>query len=181
MRRSAAIVLVFLALGLALWRLTHRSAGNVQPLQQESPLYTGKEQKLKVRLCFPSTERSGFVEEGAEIYLTASKGAQVKQLLQHLFHGPKGPGAAPAFPQGFSYREVFVTEKGLAVVDLDPDSVKSLPGGTSSEFVSLYCLVRTLTENFKDLKQVQLLVGGESRESLAGHFDISGPLTLEDF
>jgi germination protein M len=181
MKRSAAIVAVFFVLGLALWHWSHRSKGLIQAPLLESPLYSGKEPKAKIRLCFPASERSGFVEEPAEIYLTASKGAQVKQVLQQLFKGPQTADGAPAFPQGFAYREVFVTEKGLVVVDLDPESVRSLPGGTSSEFVSLYCLVRSLLDNFKDLKQVQLLVGGESRESLEGHFDISGPLTLEDF
>ena len=190
MRRSAAIVLAVLALGLVIWKLGHRGGSAQKPAAESSALYSGKEPKIKVQVCFPSSEKPGFTQQAAEIYQTASRGAQVKQALQRLFDGPVGAGsargsapsgAAPAFPAGFKYREVFVTEKGLAVVDLDAESVKAHPGGTSSEFVSLYCLVKTVLDNFRDIKQVQVLVGGEAQESLAGHIDISTPLTLQDF
>lgn len=181
MKRLLAIVAVFLVLGWGAWKWSHRGHGPEKASSEEFPLFSGKEPKAPVKLYFPASNKPGFSDESSEIYLTQSKGAQVKQLLQQLFRGPKSPSAAPAFPKGFRYREVFVTDKGLAVIDLDPESVKSHPGGTSSEFVSLYCLTRSVLENFKDIKQVQLLVGGQARESLAGHFDISEPLTLQDF
>lgn len=181
MKRTMGIVLAVLVLLGGLWKWVYHSRGPAKVSVEESPLYTGKEAKLKVALSFPSAIKPGFVQQESEIYLTASRGAQVKQVLQQLFRGPQNAGASAAFPADFKYREVFVTEQGLAVVDLDADSVKAMPGGTSAEFVSLYCLVRSILDNFKDIKKVQLLVGGESRESLAGHMDISEPLTLEDF
>ena len=181
MKRSAAIALALLALAFGIWKWAHRAKGPDKAASEAQPLFTGKEPKLKVRLNFPASARSGFSAEFPEIYLTASKGAQVKQVLQLLFSGPKSPGSAAAFPADFKYREVFTTEKGLAVVDLDPDSVLHHPGGTSSEFVSLYCLTRAILDNFKDITRVQVLVGGQIRESLAGHMDISEPLSLESF
>jgi hypothetical protein len=181
MTRRLALAGLACLLVWGIWKLAHRAQGPQKPASEESPLYTGKEPKLKVRLCFPDLEKPGFTQENGEIYLTASKGAQIKQLLQQLFRGPLQPGAGAAFPEGFKYREVFATDQGLAVVDLDPDSVRALPGGTSSEFVSLYCLVRTLLDNFKDIKKVQVLVGGQIQESLAGHISISDPLSMEDF
>lgn len=181
MKRRWILSIAALIFVWGIWHWSHRNRGPLKPAVEESPLYTGKEAKSKVSISFPDSVKPGFIQQDADIYLTASKGAQVKQLLLLLFSGPQGTGASAAFPPGFKYREVFVTEAGLAVVDLDPDSVKMLPGGTSSEFVSLYCLVRSILDNFKDIKKVQILVGGESRESLAGHIDISEPLTIADF
>ena len=181
MKRVLAVALALGLLAIGAWKWHGRAKGPAKAASEASPLFTGKEAKIKVRLPFPAKDKPGFAVQSAEIYQVSSQGAQIKQALNRLFEGPTAPGANPAFPAGFKYRELFLTEKGLAVVDLDPDSVKALPGGTTSEFVALYCIVKTILDNFHDAKRVQILINGEAKESLAGHMDISGPLTLEDF
>jgi hypothetical protein len=168
-------------LSWSLWRSQH-AAKSVAAVK-ELPLYTGKEPLRKVRLTFPSKEKPGFVQEDFQIYATQSLGAQIKQVLLLLFRGPRIAGAALAFPPAGSwkYREAFIADSGLVVIDLDADAPGLHPGGTTSEYLSLYTLVKSLVENFKEVKKVQLLVGGEAKESLAGHLDISEPLTLESF
>lgn len=175
----AAAGLVLLAGGLRLWQMRVRPAD--QAALEEEKLFTGKEAKRKVRLLYAAADKPGFTEESAEIHATASKVAQAKQALRQLFKGPAGTAAAPAFPQGWRYRELFLTESGMAVVDLDPAGVAALPGGTSSEYIVLYTMLKALTDNFKDIRSVQFLVGGEIKESLAGHMDISRPLSPTDF
>ena len=181
MRRAVAVGLSLLIAGFGIWSLTQRSKTPAKTQGEVSALFSGKEPKMKIRLNFPGADKPGFMLETTEIYQTASRVNQLKQALLKLFSPPARAGVAPAFSAGFRFREVFITDKGLAVIDLDPESVKTLPGGTSSEFASLYCLTRAVLDNFREIKKLQLLVGGETRESLAGHFDISGPLTLEDF
>jgi hypothetical protein len=168
-------------LGWSFWH--NRHASKPVALVKELPLYTGKEPLRKVRLTYPSKEKPGFVQEDFQIYATESLGAQIKQVLLLLFKGPRIAGAAPAFPPAGSwkYREVFITDAGLVVIDLDADAPALHPGGTTSEYLSLYTLVKSLVENFKEVKKVQLLVGGQAQESLAGHLDISEPLNLESF
>jgi spore germination protein GerM len=181
MKRALAAALALGLLIFAAWKWHGRAKGPAKTAAESSPLFTGKETKIKVRLPFPAKDKPGFAVQSADIYQTSSQAAQLKQALNRLFEGPVAPGASPAFPAGFKYREVFVTDKGLAVIDLDADSVKALPGGTTSEFVALYGIVKTALDNFREIKRVQILVDGEAKESLAGHMDISGPLTLEDF
>jgi hypothetical protein len=182
MKKTWVLAAVCLSvLGLGIWAWQRGSSASEKPAAEESPLFTGKEARLKIRIHFPAAEKPGFAVEEPEIYSSASKSAQIKQALQRLFEGPKGEGAMPALPDTFKYRELFVTEKGLAVIDLDPASVAALPGGTSSEFVALYCMTRAVLDNFKEFRQVQFLIAGEYRESLGGHLDISKPLALEDF
>lgn len=182
MKRPQIIALVLALLALGLWLWTGHRGGPPKEVPQESPLYSGKEPKAKISLCFPSKSKAGFVNADSEIYVTSSRAAQVKQALIQLFKGPdpSADDALPAFPLNFKYREVFITAQGLAVIDLDADSVASMPGGTSAEFVSLYCLLRSVLDNFKDVKAVQILVGGQAQESLDGHMDISEPLSLAD-
>lgn len=180
MRRRAVIALVAAVTALLIWSLLPQGSSGSKTAVEESPLYSGKEPKLKVRLFLPASEKPGFVQLPAEIYLTPSRVAQLKQLLLQLF-AAQGPGAAAAFPAGFRYREVFVTDSGTAVLDLDGASLLTHPGGTSSEFVTLYSMVKSLCDNFRDIKRVQFLVDGQAKETLAGHISIIDPLSLEDF
>ncbi len=170
--------LLALLLALQFWR--NRGGQEGGPASAEEALFTGKEPKRKARLLFPAADKPGFVEEQVEIYATASKAAQAKQILRLLFAGPTKPGGASAFPPGWRYREVFITAQGLAVVDLDPEGVLAHPGGTTAEYQSVHTMLKSITDNFKEVRRVQFLVGGEARESLAGHMDVSEPLSPAD-
>lgn len=170
-----------LAAALGIWGLVRQRSKGPEAAASASPLYTGKEPKRKLRLSFPSAEKPGFFAEEGEIYATASQVAQLKQALNLFLAGPKSKQAAPAFPAGSAWREVFLTADGLLVIDLDGAFRADFPGGTSWEYLSLDSLVKTALENFRDAKQVQVLIDGKIEDSLAGHMDISRPLTLADF
>jgi hypothetical protein len=148
-----------------------------------SPLFTGLEQKRKVVLTLPSSEQGGFVNVDRDIYATVSVVAQAKQVLLALMAGP-APGetqAAPCFGPQSTFNEVYLDGKGLAVVDLPSATVAAMPGGTSAEVATLYCLVRTLCQNIPQVARVQVLIDGQSAESLRGHVDLQDPLVLSDF
>jgi hypothetical protein len=170
-----------LALGLALLAgACGRKPASTGPAH--SPLYTGQEAKRKVTLTFPSREAAGFVPVEREIYATASVVNQGKQLLQALLDGPQ-PGeakAAPCFGPQAAYLELYLDNKGLAVVDLPQATVDGLPGGSSAEVAVLYCLIRTLNQNLPQVARVQVLIDGQVPESLRGHMDLQDPLSLGD-
>lgn len=153
--------------------------------EARSPLFTGKETKRAVQIYLPSAQKPGFVTVKREIYATASLVNQAKQVLQALMEGPRpesdGSGAAPCFGPGASYNELYLDGKGLAVLDLPAATVAGLPGGTSAEVATLYCLVRSLATNIPGVVRVQVLIDGAAAESLRGHVDLSDPLSLSDF
>jgi hypothetical protein len=153
------------------------------PAANRLPLFTGQEARRKVVLTFPSSQQGGFVNVEREIYATVSMVAQAKQVLLDLMAGP-GPGeggASPCFGPDSSFLEVYLDGKGLAVVDLPSATVAALPGGTSAEVATLYCLVRTLNVNIPQVSRVQVLIDGQQAESLRGHVDLLDPLVLSDF
>jgi hypothetical protein len=147
-----------------------------------SPLYTGQEPKRDVKLTLPGSQQAGFVMVDRQIYATASVVNQGKQLLQALMDGPtpKEPQALPCFGPGAACLELYLDGKGLAVVDLPQLTVDGLPGGTSAEVATLYCIIRTLSQNLPQVSQVQLLIDGQAPESLRGHLDLQDPLALSD-
>jgi hypothetical protein len=178
--RRAAIALMALALLLMLAPGCGRKAapaGNAH-----SPLYTGQEPKRTVRLTLPGRLQPGFVQADRSIYATASVVNQAKQILLALMAGPdpKEANAAPCFGLGAAYLELYLDGKGLAVVDLPQATVDALPGGTSAEVATLYCLIRSLAQNLPNVTRVQLLIDGQTPESLRGHLDLQEPLALND-
>ncbi len=148
-----------------------------------SPLFTGHEARRRVLLTFPSGHRPGFVNIQVPIYATSSMVAQAKQVLLDLMAGPpdSASGAVGCFGPNAAYNEVYLDGQGLAVVDLPQATVDGLPGGTSAEVATLYCLVRTLCADIPGVTRVQVLIDGRAAETLRGHFDLSDPLAPSDF
>ncbi len=172
-------LLALLALGAACGK------GGPPPAEQRSPLFTGQEPKRSIQLTLPSSQKPGFVALKREIYATASLVNQGKQILQALQAGPAADGsesgAAACFGPGAAFNELYLDGKGLAVVDLPAAAVAGLPGGTSAEVATLFCLVKTLSSNLPGVLRVQVLIDGAEAESLLGHVDLLDPLSLSDF
>jgi len=97
-------------------------------------------------------------------------------LVQALIDGPTAPNQ-PTLPAGTRLLGVAV-EKGTAAIDLSQEFVDNHPGGSSSERISVYSIVNTLTE-LPEIDQVTILVNGKSIETIGGHLDVSGPLVRD--
>lgn len=183
MRRADAWKAVLLLAALAFVGACgrHKSANKAA----QSPLFTGNEEQREVVLTFPALDKPGFVLVKRKIYATSSTVAQAKQVLLALMAGPLADGseagATACFGPGAAVQELYLDGKGLAVVDLAPETVQGLPGGTSAEVATLYCLIRSLSMNIPAINRVKLLVDGEEVESLRGHIDLRDPLSLADF
>jgi hypothetical protein len=81
-----------------------------------------------------------------------------------------------AIPTGVALRDVFVTERGDAFVDLPADITAKHPGGSLLEVLTVYTLVNALTVNLPAITRVQILVEGKEVDTLAGHVDLRHPL-----
>jgi hypothetical protein len=73
-------------------------------------------------------------------------------------------------------RDVFLTERGDAFVDLSSDVTTKHPGGSLDEIFTVYTIVNALTVNLPAITRVQILVDGKEVDTLAGHVDLRHPL-----
>jgi len=81
-----------------------------------------------------------------------------------------------AIPAGTKLREVFVTERGDAFVDLTSEASTKHTGGTLDEIFTVYTIVNALTVNLPAITRVQILLDGREVDTLAGHVDLRHPL-----
>ncbi len=76
------------------------------------------------------------------------------------------------FPDEVQVLDVFVSGRGMAVVDFTLDLVEDHPGGIHAEELTVYSLSHALLSSFPAIAQVRLLVEGRESETLAGHLDL---------
>ncbi len=100
---------------------------------------------------------------------------QAKEVLAELIKGPRGETLLPVLPGGTKVRSLHLTPEGECYLDLSREVREGLPGGVLTETLAVEAVVRTLTANFPEIRQVQILVGGMEAETLSGHVDLSQP------
>ncbi|OGP21403.1 MAG: hypothetical protein A2054_08285 [Deltaproteobacteria bacterium GWA2_55_10] len=120
-------------------------------------------------------------EEG--LYLKAEKrkidkgglSTEAKAALDELFEGPENMSLGNTLPEGTRLLSVKIDGQ-TATVDLSKEVVQNHPGGSTGEILTIYSIVDTLTLNFPEIKDVQILVEGRKKDTIAGHIDITTPL-----
>lgn len=143
-----------------------------EPVEEEvEPEMTGS---IRVTLFYLSGSGRMFSLEERDIPFSNSLQEQAKQVLRQLLAGSQR-GRGSAIPSGVRLRGLFITQQGLAYVDLSQELITNHPGGTCAEELTVYSLANTLISNFPAVKKVQILVEGREIQSLAGHLDLTRP------
>jgi spore germination protein GerM len=70
---------------------------------------------------------------------------------------------------------MYILEDRL-VVDFSKELSQNFHGGLMAEMLAVYSIADTIILNVPEIKQVQILIDGEMRATLAGGIDLSAPL-----
>lgn len=76
------------------------------------------------------------------------------------------------FPSGVEVLDVFVSGRGVAVVNFTNALLLGHSGGLLAEELTVYSLSHSLVENFPAIAEVRFLVEGQEPDTLAGHLDL---------
>lgn len=137
---------------------------------------TGDVQRtINVKLFFEDTSRGGLVLEERAVTYDADIARQLQVVVAELIRGSQAGFSAPLSPEA-KVLEVFVTDRGVAYVDLSKEVTNAPVVGSSAELLAVYSLVNTITLNFPAIRRVQILIDGRPADTLAGHVDLSHPL-----
>jgi germination protein M len=133
------------------------------------------EEMVEVTLYFSDSQAMYLVPEKRKIPQTSSL---ARQAVIELIKGSENSDLYSTIPEGTQISEIYIVDD-IAYIDLSEEIFKNHPGGSSAELMTVYSIVNTLTE-IPPIKGVQILVGGNERESLIGHIDISMPLLRDE-
>ena len=157
------------------------SSGVVTPVQEkQEPQVEKKEEKKEknqeftLNVYYPNEDGTKLLPVKRKVRPLAAEDkytAAVKSLME----GTKEKGKIVIIPKQAKLRSVKLVN-GVAKVDFSQDLVKHFVGGSTGEEMLVGSVVNTLTE-FPEVKQVQILIEGSPVETLAGHMDLSTPLS----
>ena len=148
-----------------------------------------EEKKEEIELIPPSDLEEEqvvlyFADENAQYlipeYRIIREGAEgpAKQAIIELIKGPANSELYPTMPSTTRVNNLYVSD-GIAYIDLSSEIINRHPGGSAGELLTVYSIVMTLT-SFQDINKVQILVDGNSEETLVGHVDTSMPLERDE-
>ena len=109
----------------------------------------------------------------AQIVWLDSPVERARQIVRIALEGT-GQEQVEAYPptlRSMEYRDVFIDDRGIAWVDLEPASALRV-GGSDEEQALVAVLPRSLVEGLEEVRRVGVLVDGEPRRTLAGHLDL---------
>lgn len=132
--------------------------------------------KIKATLFFASEDGLHLVPTEREVPLAEGAVAQARAVLEAQLAAEAPAPLISTIPKGAALRGIFVSDRNEVFVDLDPAIRTSHPGGTQQELMTVYTIVNTLLTNLPGLQEVQILIGGQEVDTLAGHVDLRRPL-----
>ena len=130
--------------------------------------------KITATLFYVSNDGVTLTPAQREVPFSTNVAEQARAIIAAQLE--PAPPLVSAIPPDTKLREVFVTERGDAFVDLSGEVASKHPGGSLDEIFTVYTLVNALTVNLPAIKRVQILVDGKEVDTLAGHVDLRHPL-----
>jgi hypothetical protein len=126
---------------------------------------------IKARLYYLSDDGLRLRPEEREILLGAGTAEQARHIVEAQLEPVQAPMAS-AIPQGTKLKELFISDKGEAYVDLSSEVSTNHTGGSLDEILTVYTVVDALTDNLPAVTAVQILIDGKEVDTLAGHVDL---------
>jgi hypothetical protein len=132
--------------------------------------------RIKAVLYFASVDGMRLVPSEAEVPLADGVVAQARSIVEAQLSAQAPAPLLSTIPTGATLRGIFISQRNEAFVDLDPAIRSAHPGGTLQELMTVYTIVNVLLTNLPNLREVQILIGGQEVDTLAGHVDLRRPL-----
>jgi len=157
-----------------------RSGGTLQELglllpaelRLESPSVT--QGSWEPEIFFGDMDTDLLIAEKRTLPWSKDPEQRARRLLSELLRGPTG-AAVRTTPESTTLRSVVITAGGTAQADFSAQLSREHPGGSSSEVLTVYSIVNTLVFNIDSIKMVQILIEGQTLDTLAGHMDCRQP------
>jgi spore germination protein GerM len=182
-RRNVAVVAIVVFAGVSAWvlfiGLPRWYAARQVPAATAAGAATAAPaaavRKITATLYYVSDDGMALVPAQREVPFGATVVEQARAIIEAQIAG--APPLVSAVPVETKLRDVFITERGDAFIDLSSDIIAKHPGGSLDEIFTVYTLVNALTVNLPAVTRVQILIDGKEVDTLAGHVDLRHPLS----
>jgi hypothetical protein len=129
---------------------------------------------IKVKLFYYSETSALLQPVTYELQVPEIREELYRKFIDLLLTG--NSGLIMPLPEGVQLRSVFyLPKREMLVLDFNDNLINNFPGGTAAELEFVYFIVDNICYNFKEIKKVKILSGGNENKTLAGHIDLEKP------
>ncbi len=176
-RHILYIVIAIIALS-AIYLIVHNmpeKSPRLNEFEKNIPHVTPQQfDKKKVHLYFADKGNSFLIAEERAIPQSPDPAEFGKAIIEALIKGPL-EGLMRTIPVNTTLSAFYVTQDGIAYIDLTEEVQEQHPGGIKTELITIYSIVNSLTLNIPEIDAVKILIGGHEPMTLAGHIDLRFP------
>ena len=170
----AVMLVIVLSMGIYLRHMS-RSAAELQRLADDArPVAPPALGPTETVTLYVADDALGALRpQSAKIPLPGGRQQHAEELLRALLRIYQQPDSPHPLISAADIRSIYLVDSGIAVIDLNAAFADQHRSGILTEQLTINSLVQTLAANSPGILRVRILVEGETRETLAGHADIS--------
>jgi hypothetical protein len=169
----AALLALVVAMGIYLRQMRLR-AEQLESVTSALPVAPPASGPTETVTLYVADDGAGMLRaRSAQIPLPGGRQQRAEELLRTLLRIYQQPGAAHPLPPAADIRAIYLVDPGSAVIDLNAAFADQHRSGILSEQLTVNSLVETLAVNVAGVQHVNILVEGKTRDTLAGHADLS--------
>jgi hypothetical protein len=170
----AVLLAVVITMGTYL-RHMRRQAGELEsPAASALPVPPPATGPTETVTLYVADDAAGILRpRSTQIPLPGGRQQRAEELLRALLRIYQQPGATHPLAPASDIRSIYLVDPGAAVIDLNASFADQHRSGILSEQLTVNSLVETLAANVPGIQRVNILVEGKTRETLAGHADLT--------
>ena len=180
-RRALILVPVFLLVAVAWVYFAGRDevAEVVEPPLPAIEL-SERDHVEAVRLYFGASDRVGLQMESRTLVASGTLEERLRACIHELARGSLEDGLR-VVPPKTRLRRAFLDPWGAAYLDFSRELLGETIAGDGDEWLAVAAIVRTVCDNYPEVREIRFLIEGQMVVSLGGYVDLEEPLRAEDF
>ncbi len=170
----AALLVLVVAMGIYLRHMRREVKELESPAASALPVAPPASGPTETVTLYVADDAAGMLRpRSAQIPLPGGRQQRAEELLRALLRIYQLPGAPHPLSPAADVRAIYLVDPGAAVIDLNAAFADQHRSGILSEQLTVNTLVETLAFNVPGIERVNILVEGKTRDTLAGHADLS--------
>jgi hypothetical protein len=170
----AVLLVLVVAMGIYLRHMRRRAWELPSPTAAALPVAPPPSGPTETVTLYVADDGAGILRpQSAQIPLPNGRQQRAEELLRALLRIYQQPSAAHPMAAAADIRSIYLVASGAAVIDLNAAFADQHRSGILSEQLTVNSLVETLAANVPEIQRVRILVEGKTRDTLAGHADLS--------
>ncbi len=170
----AALLVLVVSMGIYVRHMRQQAGQFESSAANAFPVHPPASGPTETVTLYVADDAAGMLRpRSAQIPLPGGRQQRAEELLRALLRIYQQPGAAHPLAPAADIRSIFLVDPGAAVIDLNAAFADQHRSGILSEQLTVNSLVETLAANVPGIQRVNILVEGKTRDTLAGHADLS--------